>query len=111
MILKLGSALVMVGFLVLAVSSVCCAEEQAAPAATPMTKLGNGLLNTVTGWMEVPRNISEVSTEQNAFVGITYGLAKGACYGTGRTAAGVLDAGTFLFPPYDKPIMQPNAQF
>ena len=79
--------------------------------ATAGTKLGNGLGNTLTGWMEIPRRISEVSQERDAFAGITIGTLTGAVYGAGRTAAGVLDTATFVVPPYDKPIMEPNYSF
>lgn len=104
--------ILMAGMLVLGIGSACyAAGEEAEQHATAATKLGNGLGNMLTGWMEIPRKISEVSSEQDAFAGITIGTLTGACYGTGRTAAGVLDAGTFVFPPYDKPIMEPVYHF
>ncbi|MGB2706145.1 MAG: exosortase system-associated protein, TIGR04073 family [Candidatus Omnitrophota bacterium] len=102
----------MAGLLVFGVGSIgYAAEEGAEHQATPATKLGNGLGNALTGWMEIPRKISEVSSEQDAFAGITIGTLTGAAYGTGRTAAGVLDTATFVVPPYDKPIMEPNYSF
>jgi len=110
--LRLGVVL-LVGLLAFGAGSIgyAAAEKAAAPEATAVTKLGNGLGNTLTGWMEVPRKISEISTEQNAFAGITIGTLQGAVYGLGRTAAGVVDTATFVVPPYDKPIMEPNYQF
>jgi len=87
------------------------AEKAVEHDATAGTKLGNGLGNALTGWMEVPRKISEVSQEKDAFAGITVGTITGAFYGVGRTAAGVLDTATFVVPPYDKPIMEPNYEF
>ena len=105
------AAMIMAGFLVLAMGSICLALDAKDTQATndnPGTKLGNGLGNALTGWMEIPRQVSEVSSEQNAFAGMTYGLLQGVLYGTGRTAAGAFDAVTFVIPPYDKPIMEPN---
>jgi len=111
--LRFGALILMAGLLVLTVSPFCVAEgREAMPAeqhdANPGTKLANGLGNVLTGWMEIPRQMSAVTQEQNAFVGCTYGLAKGLVFGTGRTAAGVIDTGTFVIPPYDKPIVEPD---
>ena len=109
--LKLGVVL-LAGLLAFGAGSIgYAAGEAVAPDATAGTKLGNGLGNTLTGWMEIPRKISEVSNEKDAFAGITIGTLTGICYGVGRTAAGVLDTATFVVPPYDKPIMEPNYQF
>jgi len=107
--IKAGIA-IFAAFAMLAAFSTAFAQEGNAPEAqaNPATKLGNGLGNMLTGWMELPRQIGEVSKEQNAFAGITYGTAKGAVYTVGRTAAGVLDTATFMFPSYDRPIMEPN---
>jgi len=108
--LRLGVVL-LVGLLAFGAGSMGYAAEKAdAPDATAGTKLGNGLGNALTGWMEIPRKISEVSNERDAFAGITIGTLTGAVYGVGRTAAGVLDTATFVVPPYDSPIMEPNYQ-
>jgi len=115
---RLG-VILLVGLLALGVGSIGYAAQKAvapddaaaAHDATAGTKLGNGLGNALTGWMEVPRKMSEVSTEKDAFAGITIGTLTGAVHGIGRTAAGVLDTASFVDPPYDKPIMQPNYEF
>jgi putative exosortase-associated protein (TIGR04073 family) len=83
----------------------------AAEKATPVTKLGNGIGNMLSGWMEIPRHVKERSQEKNWFYGITYGTVEGTGYGVVRTAAGGLDTVTFVFPPYDKPIMEPIYHF
>jgi len=110
--LKFGAVILMAGMLILGVSPLCTAEgTEVAPAehsVSPATKLANGLGNALTGWMEIPRQMAEVTNEQNAFAGSTIGLVKGLVFGTGRTAAGVIDTGTFVIPPYDKPIVEPN---
>jgi len=110
--LKLGVIFLMASLMVLGLQSTCvAAEEGSGSQATPATKLGNGLNNLLTGWVEIPRQISEVSNEQDMLAGITVGTIKGSVYAVGRTAAGALDTVTFMFPSYDKPIMEPLYQF
>ena len=97
-------ALLLVSFM--AISVVALAEDNNA-----LTKLGRGLANAVTGVVEVPKQIYLVSKEREPVTGITYGTAKGICYGLLRTGAGVYDSVTFAIPPYDKPIMEPEYAF
>ena len=78
---------------------------------TALTKLGRGLANAVSGVVEVPKQIYLVSKEREPITGITYGTAKGVCYGLLRTGAGVYDSVTFAIPPYDKPVMEPEYVF
>jgi len=61
-------------------------------------KFSRGLANTATGWGEIPKNIANESRDQNAFVGATYGTAKGVAHTVGRTAIGVFDLVTFFVP-------------
>jgi len=61
-------------------------------------KFSRGLANTATGWGEIPKNIANESREQNAFMGATYGTAKGTAHAIGRTAVGVFDLVTFFVP-------------
>lgn len=76
-------------------------------------KLGRGLANTVSGWLEIPKNIYDVSVESNPFVGITWGTIKGTGYAVARTGAGVFDIVTFPFPVPEgyEPIMKPEFVF
>ena len=82
-------------------------------AQDPFTKLGRGVANTLTGWIELPKNIYNTGTESNAFAGVTLGLARGVGMTVVRTAAGIYDVVTFPFPlPQDyKPILQPEYAF
>lgn len=75
------------------------------------TKLSRGLVNGLTGIVEVPKQIYLVSKEREPITGITYGLAKGICYGVLRTATGVYDIVSFPIPPYNKPVMDPEFVF
>lgn len=74
-------------------------------------KLGRGVVNFFTGWLEVPKQIGETSHESNVFVGLTWGTVKGAGYGIARMGTGALDGVTFPIPPYGKPIMEPKYVF
>ena len=87
-------------------ASVCYAQD-------PFTKLGRGVANTLTGWVELPKNVYSTSTENNAFAGLTLGLATGAGMSLVRTGAGIYEIATFPFPiPQDyKPILEPEYVF
>jgi len=76
-------------------------------------KLGRGLVNIVTGWIEIPKNIYDTAVESNPLLGITFGTLKGAGMAIVRTGAGAYDVATFLFPipeDYDA-ILEPEFVF
>ncbi len=93
-------------FLMLAITTVCFAND-------PFTKLGRGVANTLTGWVELPKNIHQTSVEDNVLSGITLGLAKGVGMTIVRTGAGIYEIATFPFPlPQDyRPILEPEYVF
>ncbi|MBL7071783.1 MAG: exosortase system-associated protein, TIGR04073 family [Candidatus Omnitrophica bacterium] len=97
-------ALVMV--MVLAVASASYAQD-------PAKKLGRGLANILTGWVELPKNIYDVSVEDNPLAGLTIGLAKGVGMTIVRTGAGIYEVVTFPFPiPEDYgPVLEPEFVF
>ena len=61
-------------------------------------KLVRGVGNVLTGWLEIPMNIYETSVDENPFVGITIGLAKGIGMTIARTCVGAYETITFPFP-------------
>ena len=91
---------------VLALATACFASD-------PFTKLGRGVANTLTGWVELPKNIYKTSVDENAFAGMTLGLAKGAGMTIVRTGAGIYEIATFPFPLPEnyKPILEPEYVF
>jgi len=93
--------------LVLVITVPCFAEGK----DNAFTKLGNGLHNALTGWLEIPDQMYQETKKENHVGGLVYGTVKGAVYSVARTTAGAIDAGTFLFPAYDKPIMEPKYKF
>jgi len=77
-------------------------------------KLGRGIVNIATGWVELPKNIYDTSVEtNNPLMGITYGTLKGVGMTVVRTGAGIYDTATFLFPvPQDyQAILKPEFVF
>jgi putative exosortase-associated protein (TIGR04073 family) len=79
-------------------------------ADDPGKKLGRGLMNILTGWIELPKNIYDTSVEDNPLSGLTIGLAKGVGMTIVRTGAGVWETVTFPFPIPEgyKPIVEPE---
>ena len=92
--------------LLLVMNSVCYAQDA-------FSKLGRGVANTLTGWVELPKNVYSTSREDNALTGMTLGLAKGAGMMLVRTGAGIFEIATFPFPvPEDyKPLLEPEYVF
>ncbi len=101
-----GVAVYTVVFAALLIATTCFAQD-------PFTKLGRGVANTLTGWVELPKNIYNTSVADNAFAGWTLGLARGAGMTLVRTGAGLYEIVTFPFPlPQDyKPVLEPEYVF
>ena len=84
------------------------AENEIYQTNSPVSKMGTGLVNTTTGWTDVPLKMSEESGKTNPLIGWTVGFGQGLAKGAIRTGAGIYDVITFALPPYDEPIMQPE---
>ncbi len=81
-------------------------------AAGASTKLGRGLLNTVTGWGEIPMQ-TVLGSEQDGVLGGVGGFFKGIGLGVARTLAGAFEIATFWAPVPEQvaPVMQPATVF
>ena len=98
---------------------LCALPIPAASADTRMRsggavrKLGRGVVNLVTGWVEIPRRIDETSWDQGMAAGMTWGLLRGLGYGFIRTAAGAYEMVTFPVPapPDYAPVIEPEFVF
>jgi putative exosortase-associated protein (TIGR04073 family) len=79
-------------------------------AQSPVRKLGRGLANAVTGMLELPQSIVDVSEEEGALAAVTYGVAKGIAMSFVRMTVGVYEVVTFPIPlPFDyAPIVEPE---
>lgn len=87
--------------------------QQQLRAGGAATKLGRGLVNIVSGWVEIPKRIYETSQDQGTAAGLTWGLIRGIVYGFVRTAAGFYEFFTFPVPqpPDYMPVIQPEYVF
>ena len=101
---KSVSLVIMVALLVLGMNAYAQDKNAA-------TKFVRGLANGITAFIEIPKQVYLTSKEREPFTGLTYGLAKGVCYGLLRTASGVYEVVTFAIPPYDKPVLEPDFVF
>ncbi|MBI5368716.1 MAG: exosortase system-associated protein, TIGR04073 family [Planctomycetes bacterium] len=81
--------------------------------AKMVAKLGRGLVNILTGWLELPKQIIRTSKTDGVLTGMTVGLGKGVGMAVGRTAAGVLETAFFFapFPGEYKPLIEPALVF
>ncbi len=55
--------------------------------------------------------MGKTAKEENEFVGGTLGFAKGIFIGVLRFGTGVFDMVTFIIPPYNHPLMEPEYVF
>ena len=90
--------------------------EFIAPPYTPLRKLGNGLLNVSTGWLELPflvaaEGTSALHEERSLFVGGFVGLVYGVPFAIARTTYGVLEISTFWIHFGFEPVMTPETVY
>lgn len=71
------------------------------------SKFTQGLANAATGFIELPKNIVNISHEHNIFVGLTWGVLRGVGQSVGRTTIGAVElitapipTGDYMSPPY-----------
>lgn len=81
---------------ILALATPAMAEEGYGSQAG--AKLSRGFVNTLTGWVELPKNIANESKKSNVAVGLTWGTIKGVFNTVGRTAVGAVELVTFFIP-------------
>jgi putative exosortase-associated protein (TIGR04073 family) len=70
-------------------------------------KVSQGFANMAFGFIEIPKNVVNISNEDNIFVGISWGLLRGVAHGVGRTLVGAAEfitspvpTGEFVAPAY-----------
>ena len=70
-------------------------------------KFTQGLSNTATGFIELPKNVINISHDQNIFVGLTWGVVRGVMHSVSRTVVGAAELITapiptkdYISPPY-----------
>ncbi len=75
---------------------------------SPVNKMGQGAINALTSWVDVPSKITEQTHEHNIIAGCTLGLGEGLAVGLARVGSGFVDMATFSMSPYDEPLMEPK---
>ena len=81
-------------------------HTQAAWAQDPIQKMGRGIVNVLTGWIELPKQIHLGMQESNPITGVGKGLLKGASLTLLRGGVGIYEALTFPIP-YPKGFASP----
>lgn len=67
-------------------------------------KLGSGIVNVFTGWMELPKNIGMWRHKnESELTGVTEGVLRGLVHTASRTASGAVDVITFWLPTFPTP--------
>ncbi|MDD2758703.1 MAG: exosortase system-associated protein, TIGR04073 family [Methylomonas sp.] len=61
-------------------------------------KVSQGLANIAFGFVEIPKNVINISSEQNIFVGMTWGILRGVGHTVGRTLVGTAELVTSPIP-------------
>lgn len=81
-----------------------------AHAANLFGKFGRGIVNTTTGWVEIPLEISAAKKrdDETAVLWFFAGMTEGIVQGGKRTLFGLWDLVTFPVPPYDRPVLEPE---
>ncbi len=72
-------------------------------------KLGIGLINTVTGIIEIPKSMMVESAKEGIGMGMTLGFVQGMTNMMGRTLVGMVDVVSFPIPT--KPMITPPVIF
>lgn len=111
--MKKAVIVIAVLMMVFCLASTSHAEGSGGHAQGSGKKLLRGVVNCLTGWAELPKNIYQTSVEENLLAGLTVGLGKGIGYTIRRIGAGAYDIVTFPFPiPEDyAPFIEPEFIF
>jgi putative exosortase-associated protein (TIGR04073 family) len=77
-----------------------------------LEKLGRGVGNVLTGWLEFPLNIQQRYSQQDTAASLCTGAAYGLIKGAARTFVGFYEAATFLLPyPQDYAPILPTLDY
>ena len=94
-----GLAMVLAAGVLLGLSAEAWAQD-------PIHKMGRGVVNVLTGWLEVPKQLHLGAQHENPVTGIGQGLFKGVSLTVLRLGTGVYEALTFPVP-YPKDFASP----
>ncbi len=90
------------------IAMVFCAAAKVCFAEDAFDKLGRGVANVATGWMDVPKEMEKRSDDDsNLFAALLVAPVKGLLKAVGRTVVGAYEIVTFPIPTY-KPVIDPE---
>ena len=75
-------------------------------AQDPIHKMGRGVVNVLTGWIEIPKYVHRGGQARNPITGMGHGLLTGASLTLLRAGLGLFEAVTFPIP-YPKHFASP----
>jgi putative exosortase-associated protein (TIGR04073 family) len=103
---KLFTACVLCGTL-MASQSANADEHNPGYLAGFTSRVSQGFANTTTSFIEIPKNVVNITHDQNILLGSTWGLLRGVAHTVTRTVLGVAEliaspipTGEFISPPY-----------
>ena len=101
---------VVVALSLLGVSEPAFAQGTGGTGELMLSKLFRGVVNLVTGWIEIPMQMSDTWKLEGPATGLSWGFVKGIGFALGRTAAGAYETVTFPVPLPEgyEPIMHPE---
>ena len=99
---RTGGALLVIGVILAWSQSDVWAQD-------PIHKAGRGVVNVLTGWLELPKQIHLGSQEENPVTGLGWGVVKGMGLTVLRSGVGIFEALTFPIP-YPKGYASPYEQ-
>ncbi len=89
-------------------AALMSASPTSAFAQDPIHKMGRGLSNLLTCWIELPKNFHLGMQEENPVLGAGWGLVKGSGLAVTRLAVGAYETAFFLVP-YPRDYASPYA--
>lgn len=87
--------------LLLAFASQTWADERESYGSRLVAKASHGFANLGTGFVEIPKNITNITSDSNIFAGMTLGLIRGVFHGVTRTLVGAAEFLTSPIPTDD----------
>ncbi|MDD5035817.1 MAG: exosortase system-associated protein, TIGR04073 family [Methylococcaceae bacterium] len=87
--------------LLLAFSSQTQADDQESRSSPFVIKASHGLANMIGGFVEIPKNVTNITQDSNIFAGVTIGLLRGVVHTVSRTLVGTAEFITSPFPTKD----------
>ena len=88
----------------LLIALICVGAATPAYAHDPVEKLGRGLANVATCWIELPKRAAAGRYAENPWIGVSSGLVNGASLTLLRFGVGAYETLTFPFgstSPYE----------